>query len=69
MSDKQTVHLQDMECLKWPALLRYSLERNIKKKGQDREKAMQEVAVIKEWLQEYGSALRIPLWTQLYEQR
>lgn len=69
MSDKQTVNMRDMECLKWPALLRYNLERNIKKKGQDREKAMQEVAIIKEWLQEYGSALRIPLWTQLYEQR
>ncbi len=66
---KQSVDLRDMECLKWPALFRYTLERNIKKKGKEREKAMQEVAVMKNWLEEYGSALKIALWSQLYEQR
>lgn len=67
--DQQTVHMQDMECLKWPALLRYSLERNIKKKGKERDLAMQEIIVLKNWLEEYGSALKIALWSQLYEQR
>ncbi|WP_456388299.1 type III-A CRISPR-associated protein Cas10/Csm1 [Desulfolithobacter sp.] len=65
----QPVHMRDMECLKWPALLRYSLERNIRKKGVDRDAAMREVVIVKNWLEEYGSALKIALWSQLYEQR
>jgi hypothetical protein len=68
-SGKQAVHMRDMECLKWPALLSYSLERNIKKKGRERDLAMREVVVVKNWLEDYGSALKIALWSQLYEQR
>ncbi len=65
----RAVYMRDMECLKWPALLRYSLERNIRKKGAERDAAMREVVVVKNWLEEYGSALKIALWSQLYEQR
>lgn len=68
-SENQAVHMRDMECLKWPALFKYSLERNIRKKGREREAALREVAVMAEWLEKYGSALRVPLWSHLYEQR
>lgn len=65
----QQVHIRDMECLKWPALLCYSLERNILKKGKKREESIKEVVRIKNWLEEHGSALKIALWSRLYEQR
>jgi CRISPR-associated protein Csm1 len=68
-SERQAVHMRDMECLKWPALLSYSLEKNIRKRGKERDRAMLEVVVIKNWLEDYGSALKIALWSQLYEQR
>ncbi len=64
-----SVNIRDMECLKWPALLRYSLERNIKTKEAEKDRAMQEVIEIKEWIEDYGGALRIALWSKLYEQR
>ena len=63
------VHLVDMECLKWPALFRYSLERNIRKKGDSRKTAIAEVSQLKNWLEDYGSALKIALWSLLYNQR
>lgn len=65
----RSVQLQDMDCLKWRALLRYSLERNIKKKGRERDTAMREVSMLVDWLGEHGSALKIALWSQLYEKR
>jgi hypothetical protein len=63
------VKMEDMGALKWRALLGYSLERNIKKKGEEREQAKREVMAIKGWLEQYGAALKIPLWNYLYEQR
>ena len=65
---KQTITIKDMECFKWRALLKYSLERNIKKR-KNREKALREVSLITAWLEDYGSALKIPLWSQLYAKR
>ncbi len=63
------VYMDDMECLKWPAMFRYSLERNIKLKGSDREHAIAEVALMKNWMEDYGSAMKIALWSLLYNQR
>ncbi len=66
-----TAHLEDMECLKWRARLKYTIVRNIGKglKGEDKEKAIKEVAKIAEWLETYGGALKIPLWQIIYNRR
>ena len=63
------VHMEDMECFKWRPLFKYSLERNIKKKGEDKNKAMLEVSIMAKWLEDYGSALKVALWSLLYNQR
>ncbi len=68
---KDTVHLEDMECLKWRARLKYTIVRNIGKglKGEDKEKAVNEVMKVAEWLETYGGALKIPLWQIIYNRR
>ena len=65
----QPVHIEDMECFKWRPLFKYSLERNIKKKGEEKKAAMLEVSIMAEWLENYGSALKVALWSLLYNQR
>lgn len=65
----QTIQLQDMDCLKWRALLKYSLARNVKGRGEERDNALSEVSILADWLEKYDSALKIALWTQLYEKR
>lgn len=69
--NNNVVHLEDMECLKWRARLKYTIVRNIGKKlkGEDRQRAIDEVMQIAKWLEEYGGALRIPLWKIIYERR
>lgn len=71
ISEQQTADLSDMECLKWPAMFRYSLARNIDKKlkGGERDQAIVEVAELAQWLKIHGGAVRIPLWHILYEIR
>jgi CRISPR-associated protein Csm1 len=67
----ESVDMSAMECLKWPAMFRYSIARNIdtKLKNAERDQAIAEVSVMAKWLKEHGGAVRIPLWQILYEIR
>jgi hypothetical protein len=49
----------------------YSLNRNLNRalRDQERTRALQEIGVLAGWLEQYGSALRVPLWHLLYDQR
>ena len=69
--EQEKISMQDLECLKWRSMFKYSLTRNIHSsvKGKDRERAMQEISVMADWLDRYGGAVRIPLWQLLYDQR
>lgn len=66
------VHLNDLACTKWRALLAYTVERNLAKeiKGEARRDAVHQVlAAMSGWLLHYGTKFKIPLWTMLYDQR
>lgn len=65
----QSVDLSDMASLKWPALFKYSLVRNINQKKEGWQKNLAEVEVMALWLEEHRGAVRIPLWHVLYEKR
>ncbi len=69
--DREEVHIADMQCLRWKSQLNYQLVRNLNAglKGRDREEALDEMKVLGQWLQEYGGAMKIPLWSILYNQR
>ncbi|HLA28505.1 MAG TPA: type III-A CRISPR-associated protein Cas10/Csm1 [Syntrophales bacterium] len=72
-SSPEGIHLEDMECLKWRALFRYSTERNIGRtiKGDENEKKRmkKEFSQTAQWLEEHGSSLRIALWDVIYNNR
>ena len=70
LADK-TVHLEDMECLKWRSRFKYTVVRNIGKKlkGDEKEKAINEAMKTADWLETYGGALKIPLWQIIYNRR
>lgn len=65
------IYLEDMECLKWRARLKYTIVRNIGKKlkGEDKEQAINTVMQTAKWLETYGSSLKIPLWQVIYNRR
>lgn len=65
------IHIDDMECLKWRARFKYTVVRNTarKLKGEERQRAIEEVMEIASWLEDYSGALRIPLWQEIYERR
>lgn len=67
--EKKTVDLEDMDSLKWRALFKYSLVRNINRKRADWEKSLSELEVMATWLDQYRGAVRIPLWHVIYEKR
>ncbi len=68
---KGTVGLEELECLKWKARFKYTLARNVGKrlKGGEKQRAMEDVERMAQWLGEYGYAMKIPLWQMLYNQR
>ena len=68
---KEGIEPEDWECLKWKALLRYSLARNVGKelKGEEKGSVLKEVEKVAYWLHEYGGAMKIPLWYILYNKR
>lgn len=68
---KGAIHIDDMECLKWRARFKYTVVRNTarKLKGEEKQKAIEEVMEIGRWLEDHGGALRIPLWQVIYERR
>lgn len=65
------IHLEDMECLKWHALFRYTTERNVGRnlKGKEKEKVIQEFSGAAAWLKEYGGRLKMALWDIIYNYR
>lgn len=65
----ESAGLSDMESLKWRALFKYSLVRNINRKRDDWQKALTEMESMAIWLEQHRGALRIPLWHVLYEKR
>lgn len=67
--NEKTVDLEDMDSLKWRALFKYSLVRNINRKQAGWEKSLTELEVMAAWLELYRGAVRIPLWHVIYEKR
>ena len=68
----KTIQLKDMNCTKWRAMLAYTAERNIAKKlkGAERtSKTRQIESEMRQWLDNYGGNLKIPLWKMLYDNR
>lgn len=65
------IEADDWEYLKWRALFKYTLVRNIGKhlKGAEKEAAIQEVGTAADWFEQYASAVKIPIWQIIYNQR
>ncbi len=68
---KFNIRIEDMECFKWHARFKYTIVRNIGKelKGEERQKAIDEVLESALWLETYYSAFKIPLWQVIYNNR
>jgi CRISPR-associated protein Csm1 len=69
--ESSEVHLEDLDAMKWRALFHYSIQRNVDSslKGEERQRAVQEVGLMADWMNRYGAATRIPLWHLLYDRR
>lgn len=66
------VALDDIACVRWRALLFYTMERNVAKKIRgdlQRETVAYITGRLVEWLETYQGKLRIPLWGVLYNLR
>jgi CRISPR-associated protein Csm1 len=71
-NNRDVIHLEDMECTKWRAMLSYSVGRNAAKdlKAEERPDVVEHVGKsLNKWLSEYGSKLKIPVWNILYNRR
>ena len=70
---RDQVHVEEMDCLKWRALLSYSAGRNVGKKIKNPDERKQVRKQLIEqmvgWLENYRGTLRIPLWNVLYHHR
>ncbi len=71
LQNGERVELTALTSLKWRSQLSYMLERNVGKElsRDERRQALSELAVVAQWLEEYGSAMKIPLWRILYDLR
>ncbi len=67
----EDVDMDQLASLKWRALLKYTLVRNVARDRdrEEREKALKEVEVVAKWLVRYGTAFKLPLWQILYNNR
>ena len=66
------IKIEDLACLRWRALLAYSVSRNIGKDLKKEERSQAAARVHEDlgcWIEQYGSALKIPLWNILYNTR
>lgn len=65
------IEADDWEYLKWRALFKYTLVRNVGKhlKGAEKDAAIQEVGTAVDWFEQYASAVKIPIWQIIYNQR
>ncbi|ODS30928.1 MAG: CRISPR-associated protein [Candidatus Scalindua rubra] len=68
---KDGVDMEECECLKWGAMFKYTLIRNVGKnlKGDEKDRALSEVEKAAGWLAQYGGTMKIPLWQVIYNQR
>lgn len=66
-----SVDMEDYECLKWGAMFRYALVRNVGRdlKGDEKNEALCKVEQAAGWTEKYGSKMKIPLWQIIYNQR
>jgi CRISPR-associated protein Csm1 len=71
LEGKGDIYIEDMECLKWHALFRYTTERNVGKglKGEERDEMIHQFSKAAAWLKEYGGKLKIALWDVIYNYR
>jgi len=71
IADGEGIETEDWECLKWRAMFKYNLVRNIGKnlKGEERDKAIKEVEKAALWLEQYGGAMKVPVWQIIYNRR
>mgnify|MGYP001573068735 CR=1 FL=1 len=62
---------EDWECLKWRAMFKYNLVRNIGKnlRGEERLMVIKEVEKAALWLEQYGGAMKVPIWQIIYNRR
>ncbi|MCF6149116.1 MAG: type III-A CRISPR-associated protein Cas10/Csm1 [Candidatus Kuenenia sp.] len=65
------IEADDWEYLKWRALFKYTLVRNVGKhlKGAEKDAAIQEAENAAVWLEDYTSAMKIPVWQVIYNRR
>ncbi len=67
--EQDFIPVEELESLKWPALFKYNLVRNVTKDKGKRDKAIEDVAKAADWMRQYKGGVRIPLWHVLYEKR
>lgn len=68
---KDGIDMDEYECLKWGAMFKYAMARNIGRdlKGDEKDMALCEVEKAAEWIDRYGRRMKIPLWQIIYNQR
>jgi len=69
--NQKEIYIEDMACLKWHSMFTYTTERNVGKglKTDEKNKIKIEFSKSIEWLENYGSKLKISLWDILYNYR
>lgn len=67
----EVIEADDWEYLKWRALFKYTMVRNVGKhlKGVKKDEAIKDVEKAIIWLVQYGGAMKIPVWQIIYNQR
>jgi len=65
------IHIENMGCLKWRALLKYTVIRNVggKLKGEEKNRVIDDVMALAKWLYDYSGGTKIPLWQIIYNIR
>ncbi|MBF0487859.1 MAG: type III-A CRISPR-associated protein Cas10/Csm1 [Nitrospirae bacterium] len=67
------VNIDEMECLKWRAMLKYTIARNVGlhlKTDDERTSLINEVSELTtQWFECYGGTMKIPLWQIIYNRR
>jgi CRISPR-associated protein Csm1 len=64
----ESIKSDDMNCMRWRALLAYAIARNVKQTEGDAS-INQIITTLAEWLNNFRGNLRIPLWHVLYTHR
>ncbi len=67
----EQISLDEMECLKWHSRFIYTVVRNVGRglKNEKKQEAINEAMIMAKWLEDFGGALRIPLWQVIYNRR